>query len=249
MATIVRTAAALLIGNELLSGKTVEANLNALAKTLRSLGIRLSRVVMVEDERDVIAREVAELSQSFDLVVTSGGVGPTHDDVTLESVAQAFGTRATVHPTLEQLLRDTYEERFTEGHLRMALVPDGANLVKSDEVHWPTVVMRNVWVFPGVPEIFRMKLTVLRENLRGPVEFHSRSVYTQLEEGDLKPLLDELVVRFPQVEIGSYPKWFDTRYKTKVTFDAHTENESEAASLALEELLTQVGARSERVDE
>jgi molybdenum cofactor synthesis domain-containing protein len=214
------TAAALLVGNELLSGKVHEANLVELARTLRSVGVRLRRVVMVPDEMSVIAAEVRALSASHDVVFTSGGVGPTHDDITIEAVAEGFGVRAVVHPEFEALLRAVYGERMTEGHLRMALVPEGAELVSHPETRWPTVLMKNVWILPGVPEAFRMKLAMLRDRVRGTAMFVTREVRTLMDEPDLKPLLDRVVAAHPEVDIGSYPKWFDSRYKTKITFDA-----------------------------
>lgn len=229
MTIVARTAAALLIGNELLSGKIVEANLHELAKTLRSIGVDLRRVVIVPDELSLIAEEVKALSDSHDVVFTSGGVGPTHDDVTLEAVARAFGVEASRHPDVEAMLRRAYGERITEGHLRMALAPAGAELIQSPEVRWPTVVMRNVWVLPGVPEAFRMKLALVRERLRGARRFVSVEVLTRLDEGELKPFLDATVEAHPAVEIGSYPKWFDPTYKTKITFDATDEASVEAA--------------------
>jgi molybdenum cofactor synthesis domain-containing protein len=216
---VVSTAAALLIGNELLSGKVHEANLVELAKTLRGLGVALTRVVMIPDDPKVIADEVLALSNRFDIVFTSGGVGPTHDDVTIESIASAFGVDAHIDETMAALLRTAYGDRITDAHLRMALVPRGAEMVTTEEVAWPTVVMKNVWILPGVPEIFRMKLLVVRERVKGPREFVSRAVFTLVEETRLKPWLDVVVAAHPQVEIGSYPKWFDSTYKTKVTFD------------------------------
>src|SRR3712207_4764888 len=123
---VVETASALVIGNELLSGKVAEGNVFELARTLRALGIELRRVVFVPDELATIAREVRELSAAHDLVVTSGGVGPTHDDITVEAVAQAFGVAAVVEPSLADWLRRFYGERCTDAHLRMALIPEGA---------------------------------------------------------------------------------------------------------------------------
>lgn len=214
-----RTAAALIIGNELLSGKVQEANLAALAGTLRALGIELRRVVMLPDEISLIAEEVRVLAASHDVLFTSGGVGPTHDDVTIEAVARAFGAKVVTSESMESMLRAHYRERCTEGHLRMALIPEGAELVSNVEIMWPTVVMKNVWVMPGIPEVFRMKLPLLRDRLTGGIPFVSRAVYTKMDEGDLKPLLDRVVAAHPDVEVGSYPKWFDPSYKTKLTFD------------------------------
>ena len=133
------SAAALVIGNELLSGKVEEANVVVLARTLRGLGVELRRVVVILDDIDEIAREVKALSKSHDWVFTSGGVGPTHDDVTVEGVAKAFGVAAVEHPFLAKQLRDHYKERCTDGHLRMALVPEGATLETSAEIRWPTI--------------------------------------------------------------------------------------------------------------
>jgi molybdenum cofactor synthesis domain-containing protein len=233
----VETAALVLVGNELLSGKVQERNLEPLAGALRALGIRLERVVVVGDQRPAIADEVRAASARFDVVFTSGGVGPTHDDVTLEGVADGFGVPLEQHPRLVALLREVYGERCTEDHLLMARVPAGSELRASPEVKWPTVVMRNVWVMPGVPELFRMKLSIVRDHLIGPTPIVSRALFTHMEETDLKPLLDRVVARYPEVEIGSYPKWFDASYKTKVTFDGVSEAKVDQANAELVALL------------
>jgi molybdenum cofactor synthesis domain-containing protein len=213
------TAAALIIGNELLSGKVDEANLAVLARMLRQLGIQLKRVVMVLDDVDAIAREVRELSATHDWLFTSGGVGPTHDDVTIEAIAKAFGVPVVASPEMESMLRAHYRDRCTEGHLRMALVPAGATLETTDEIRWPTVRIRNTWVMPGIPEVFRMKIPVLVAKIGQGRAYVSRAVYTKMDEGDLKPLLDKVVAAFPDVDVGSYPKWMDPAYRTKLTFD------------------------------
>ena len=233
----VRTAAALIIGNELLTGKVKDENLDSLARTLRGIGVRLARAVFVEDELEVIAGEVLALSRTYDVLFTSGGVGPTHDDVTIDAVANAFSKQVVTDPHFSALIKSAYGEHCTESHLRMARIPEGAELVSTPDIVWPTVVVGNVWVMPGVPEIFRMKLGVIRERLRGPVRFISRAVYTQIEESDLKPLLDRIVKAHAEVQIGSYPKWADTKYKTKVTLDATA---SESLEAALADLLAQL---------
>jgi molybdenum cofactor synthesis domain-containing protein len=224
-----RTAAALIIGNELLSGKIADANLLVLARALRSLGIRLRRVVMILDELDVIAEEVRALSAAHDVLFTSGGVGPTHDDVTIEGVARAFGAGVTISPEIDRLLRQYYGERITEGHLLMARIPEGARLVSSAKIPWPTVVMRNVWVLPGVPEIFQLKMPLIRAELAGDAPFISMAVFTSLDEGQIKALLDRVVIDHEDVDIGSYPKWSDPDYKTKLTFDGLIEARVRAA--------------------
>ncbi len=219
----------LVIGNELLSGKVQEANLAVLAQTLRELGVELSRVVMVLDDIDTIANEVRVLSRSHDWLFTSGGVGPTHDDVTIEAVAKAFDVPVVEDESMAQMIRAHYMERCTAGHLRMALVPEGAILETTKEIRWPTVRFGNTWVMPGIPEVFRMKLPVIVERVGQAPRYVSRAVYTKMDEAELKPLLDALVVEYPDVVIGSYPKWLDPTYKTKLTFDARDEARVDAA--------------------
>ncbi|HTV20431.1 MAG TPA: competence/damage-inducible protein A [Polyangiaceae bacterium] len=231
------TAALVLVGNELLSGKVQERNLEPLAATLRALGIKLARVVVVADDTAQIAAEVRAASAGYDVVFTSGGVGPTHDDVTLQGVADGFGVQLEPHPHLVALLRSLYGERCTDDHLLMARAPVGAELHSNAEIKWPVVVMRNVWVLPGVPELFRMKLSVVRDHLRGPAPIVSRALYSHMEETELKPMLDRVVEQHRTVEIGSYPKWFDPTYKTKLTFDGTNEAEVDAAHAALLALL------------
>jgi len=225
-----KTAAAVIIGNELLSGKIEEGNLAILARTLRQLGVQLRRVVMVLDEIDTIAREVRELSRAHDHLFTSGGVGPTHDDVTIEAVARAYGVPVVMSPEMEAMLRAHYGDRCTEGHLRMALIPQGAHLETTVQVRWPTVRMQNTWLMPGIPEVFRMKIPVIAAKLGSDQAFVSKAVYTAMDEGVLKPLLDAVVADFPDVDVGSYPKWMDASYKTKLTFDGRDEARVRAAT-------------------
>lgn len=217
------TAAAIIIGNEILTGKVEEANLVILARALRIVGVRLVRAVTIPDDIDVIAREVVALSSTHDWLFTSGGVGPTHDDVTVEAVARAFGVRVVSAPEMEAMLRAHYTDRITEGHLRMALIPEGATLEATEHIRWPTILIRNTWLMPGIPEVFRMKLPVVVSRLGGGRRFVSTAVYTQMDEGHLKPLLDAIVAAFPDVDVGSYPKWNDPSYKTKLTFDGQDE--------------------------
>ncbi|MGA7124217.1 MAG: molybdopterin-binding protein [Polyangiaceae bacterium] len=232
------TAAALIIGDEILSGKVEEANAGALARTLRTLGILLRRVVVVMDDVDTIAKEVRDLSSSHDWLFTSGGVGPTHDDLTIEAVAKAFGRRVVSSPEMEAMLKAHYKERCTEGHLRMALMPEGAELEVTPQVTWPTIRLRNTWLLPGIPEVFRMKLPVVVAHIgsAGPA-FLSRSVYVRMDEGELKPILDRVVTSFPDVSIGSYPKWLEGSYKTRLTFDGRHETRVLAARDAFISLL------------
>jgi molybdenum cofactor synthesis domain-containing protein len=230
---VVETAAFLAIGNELLSGKVVEANLAPLAKTLRALGIQLSTAEILLDDVPTLASAIARLSAAYGVVVTSGGVGPTHDDVTIEAVAQAFKRRVVRDATLVELVRQTFGDRTSEAHLRFADIPEGAELRRAPDVSWPTPVVENVWILPGVPEVFRMKLATLRTWVVGPRPFISRALVLTKDEVDLKDSLDAVVAAHPAVSIGSYPALFNPRYRTRITFDGTSET---AVLAALDDL-------------
>jgi molybdenum cofactor synthesis domain-containing protein len=233
-----RTAACLVIGNEILSGKIQDANTVTLARELRALGVELRRVVVVPDEIDLIAHEVNALRNAHDWLFTSGGVGPTHDDVTIAAVARALGRAVVRYPSVEKLLRDFYGARCTEDHLRMADLVEGTELVVSPESGvWPTFVLGNVFVLPGVPEIFKMKLATVRERLRGGEAFVLRSVYTRGDEGEIKRWIDAVVERYPDVAVGSYPRFRDADHNVRVTFDGRDVARVDAASREFASLL------------
>jgi len=224
-----RTAAALIIGNEILTGKVREANVQRLAHELFRMGIALKRVIVCPDDIETIATDLRALRAAHDLVFTSGGVGPTHDDLTLPAVARAFDRALVRSPVIEALIRGHWGERVTEGHLRMADVPDGADLLQTNEVPWPVVSIENVFVLPGVPEIFEVKLLMLRERIGADVPFVSRALYTMCDEGEVAALLQTIVGAHPGVEVGSYPRWRDPTYSVKITFDGRDPARVDAA--------------------
>lgn len=223
-----RRAAMLVIGNEILTGKVREGNLETLAQQLFRMGIELRRAVVCPDEVDVIARDLNELRRAHDLVFTSGGVGPTHDDVTLPAVARAFDRPLERSPIIEGLIRQHWADRVTEGHLRMAEIPAGASLVIED-VPWPVISIENVYVLPGVPEIFELELRALRAHIGSDTPFVTRAIYTMCDEGEIAALLESVTRDHPNVAIGSYPRWRDPAYRVKLTFDGATEGEVDAA--------------------
>ncbi|MCL2822679.1 MAG: molybdopterin-binding protein [Polyangiaceae bacterium] len=241
-----RTAAALIIGNELLSGKINEQNLVVLARTLRSIGISLRRVAMVPDEIPIIANEVASLASSFDILFTSGGLGPTHDDVTVAAVAQAFNTHTEDDQPTAEAIRQHFGDNLKPGHLLMARVPHGCKLVARDEGGWPTILMNNVWLLPGVPEVFCARLQTIKKHLTAGQPFVCSEVYTRIDEGSLVPLLNQVVTQFPNVDVGSYPTWDHPCYETKLTFDGTDASAVEAACRAFIKLLPE--AEPIRVD-
>lgn len=233
MRLVDRNAAILIIGNEILTGKIQDENTPFLARELFSLGIRLERVIVCPDDIDTIARDLRELRTSHDVVFTSGGVGPTHDDLTLDAVAKSFDTPIARSGEMEALIRAHFGERTTEDHLRMALMPVGARLVHGFDVAWPTVAIENVYVLPGVPEILRRKFSVIRKELDRGETFFSEAVFTLADEGEIAGILHELTRAFPALVIGSYPKMPGAAdHRVKVTFDGKDEADVSAAAEA-----------------
>ena len=232
-----RTAAALIIGNEILSGKIVDTNTTLLARMLFDLGIELRRVVVCPDEIETIGKDLGELRTTHDFVFTSGGVGPTHDDVTIDGVAESFGRPVVRSVATEKMIRDYHGDRTTKAHLRMANMPEGAEMIRSSNAPWPTVVIENVFVLPGVPEIFELKLADLRKRLDEGYEFHSQAVYTLCDEGEIAGLLERIAEQFPGVMVGSYVKWQAEDYRTKLTFDGtDPKSVAKAADMLVAEL-------------
>jgi molybdenum cofactor synthesis domain-containing protein len=231
-----KTAGLIIIGNEILSAKVQDANAPFFARALRELGVDLRRIAVVPDEVEVIAAEVRAFSRAFDVVCTSGGVGPTHDDVTIEAVAHAFGRRVVRDPGLERVLRDFYRNRVTEAHLKMAEVPEGAELAGRETLLFPVIACRNVYIFPGIPEILRQKFHAIQERFRD-TPFHLTKVYVNMDEGDLADALNVLVREFPALQLGSYPELNAPGYKVKVTIEAKERGPVEGAVARLQALL------------
>ncbi len=213
------TAAALLIGNELLAGKVEDENLPVLARTLWSQGVSLREVRVVRDEVEAIAAAVAELAPRHTYLLTTGGIGPTHDDVTVEAVARAFGVGLVTDPELVRVIEASHPEgRPTPSQLRMARVPEGAELVGGGDTTWPTVRMENVYLFPGIPSFFRARLGSLRETFQGTPFVH-RCLRTTLGEGRIADLLRRVAETHPGVEVGSYPVVDRDDYRVRITVE------------------------------
>ncbi len=213
------TAAILVIGDEILSGKTEDQNARLIIGELRELGVALRRIVVIPDDVEEVAKAVRELSSRFDHVFTSGGVGPTHDDVTLAGVAQAFNAPLVRHPNLEARLKTFFGPEVDESRLRMADVPEGAELLNIEESRWPMLAVKNVFILPGVPELFRKKFIAIRERFR-VAPFFARAIYTLQEEFDIAEGLRIIAEAHPLVAIGSYPSYSSLEYRVKVTLES-----------------------------
>jgi len=200
------TACVIIIGNEILSGRTQDANLAFLARGLDGVGIRVREARVIADDAMAIITTLNAVRHTFDYVFTTGGIGPTHDDITAQSVADAFGVPLILHPEARRLLETHYPPgHLNEARMRMAMVPEGAVLLPNPISRAPGFQIGNVFVLPGVPSIMQGIFEQLKYRLRGGEKVLSRSLSCHLGEGTLAGELRALQSRYPDLEIGSYP--------------------------------------------
>jgi len=202
------TAALIVIGDEILSGRTEDRNIAQVARWLEPRGVRLLEVRVVPDEEGAIVAAVNALRPTHDYVITTGGIGPTHDDITVDSIAAAFGVPVVVDPRARRILEDYYRDRaggLTEARLRMARVPDGAELIPNPTSGAPGVKMGNVFILAGVPNIAGAMLAALDGKLEGGRPIVSVTVRAHAAESDVAELLKRVQDEHPGISIGSYP--------------------------------------------
>jgi len=199
------SAAVLVIGDEVLSARVTDVNSVYLCRRLHELGVDVGRVVVVPDVVEQIAADVAELSAHFTHVITTGGVGPTHDDVTMAGVATAFNMPLVRHPLAEQAIRDFYGADMAQAALRMADLPQGAELVLEAGMRFPVVHVGNVWIFPGSPHLLKSKFERVADRFAS-TPYHTAQLALNTGEPEITPFLTEVQERFADVAIGSYPQ-------------------------------------------
>ena len=233
-------AGILIIGNEILSGKIVDANSPYLCSQLRELGVEVERIVTIPDDRETIAGEVKWMSEAFDWVFTSGGIGPTHDDLTMEGVASAFGRRVVQSESIAARIQRAQGRAPDESQLKMAMIPEGATLVDAGDLWFPAIIVENVFIFPGVPELLRSKFESIRERFRGE-PFVLRRVYVRQLESDLVPSLNELLHEFPDLMLGSYPQFRESSHRVMLTLESR---DAEYLQRALDSLLARIPAEA-----
>ena len=202
------SASMLVIGDELLSGRTHDANMHYLAKELTEIGINLIEARFIRDDPTTIVSNIIDLSKRFDYLFTSGGIGPTHDDITTDCVAEAFGKKASIRPDALKILQEYYDGKdieLNEARLRMARIPETAELIDNPISAAPGYVIENVYVMAGVPKIFQSMLKTVTPKLEKGLPTLSLSVKIYKGEGDIALDLEEVVKTFDQLTFGSYP--------------------------------------------
>lgn len=247
------TAALIIIGNEILSGRTRDANLAYLAAGLNEAGVRMMEARVIPDIEAIIIATVNEMRARFDYVFTTGGIGPTHDDITSPSIAKAFGVPLLRNAEVVAALADYYAQTgravqggLNEARLRMADFPEGAVLVTNPLTRAPGYYIENVYVFAGVPGIMRAMFDAVKPTLRGGRKMHSRALTAALSEGAMAADLARIQDLYPDVEIGSYPFFDQQRYGVSIVARGFELKRVEAATEDVRQMMRALG--SEPVD-
>jgi molybdenum cofactor synthesis domain-containing protein len=237
------TAGMLVIGDEILSGRTKDRNIGYVAELLTSIGIDLKEVRVVADDEAEIVAGLNALRKRYDYVFTTGGIGPTHDDITADSVAQAFGVPIDHDPRAVALLKERFKGELNEARLRMTRIPTGAELIPNKVSAAPGFRVGNVFVMAGVPTIMQAMLDEIIPQLETGVKMLSETVRADAREGDVGTELGEVAKAHPDVSIGSYPFFDEARGpNTNIVVRARDAEKLAAAKRAVEEMLVNVKA-------
>ncbi len=232
-------AAMVVIGNEILSGRTQDKNINYVACKLVDKGIVLAEVRVIPDDEDTIIATIHDLKKSVDYIFTSGGIGPTHDDITADSVAKAFDAALETHDQAYQILLDHYgEEEFTPARQKMAKTPVGADLIPNPVSAAPGFVIENVYVMAGVPSIFQAMVDHVVIGLQGGPVIKSHNVPSRFAESTIAPGLAEIQTKFDAVDIGSYPYFKDGELGVNVVLRSSNETLLSQAVMDVEILIS-----------
>ncbi|KAJ8933337.1 hypothetical protein NQ314_014049 [Rhamnusium bicolor] len=228
----ITTAGIIVVGDEILKGDVPDTNSTYLAVELHKLGLKLKKISVIGDEVKEVSEEVKNFSNSYDYVLTSGGIGPTHDDITYEAVAMAFDEPLYLHPELREICLKFYN---TTDIPKSAKLTFNAGIV-GIKMTYPNVSVKNVYMFPGIPELLVKSFNILKDALfKSNNKFYSKCIYFNLTEDKIVEVLYVLVKEYPDVQFGSYPKFFHRLYKVKVTIESSNE---ESMKKAYNQLLT-----------
>lgn len=213
------TGALLVIGNEILSGKVEDTNSPFLARELRELGVDLERILTIPDDIETIAREVRAMSEAYDFVFTSGGIGPTHDDLTMDAIARAFDRKLELNQSMMERIERAQGSPPNDSQRKMAMIPAGSQVIDAGDLWFPVVIVENVHIFPGIPKLLQKKFHSIRERFRG-IPFQLRRIYVTRRESDIADQLNDLLVEFPDLMLGSYPRVEESDYRVLLTLES-----------------------------
>jgi molybdenum cofactor synthesis domain-containing protein len=237
------TACVIVIGNEILSGRTQDANLQYLATKLNDWGVRPREARVIPDIEDVIVRTVNECRAAFDYVFTTGGIGPTHDDITAEAVAKAFGVGLVCHQETFKRMAAAYKPgEFNAARQKMCYLPEGARPIENAVSIAPGFEIANVFVLAGVPSIMRAMVDTLRNRLVGGAPIQARTITVYLPEGVVADGFAALQKQYPAIDMGSYPFYRAGRFGTSLVLRGTDPAALDRAAAELAELVRALGA-------
>jgi len=237
------TAALIIIGDEILSGRTHDSNTPWIAENLNEIGVRLYEVRVIPDDRQKIIKTVNEMRKAHDYVFTTGGIGPTHDDITAESIAAAFGVELELNDAAygELLAYYNNESKITPSRKKMAMIPKGATLVDNPVSGAPGIKIENVYVFAGVPRIMQAMFDAIKHTLTGGKPVETRSVSCNLAESIVADGLAEIQSRYAEISIGSYPKYQNGKFGTALVLRGIDEEALAKATQEVADLVISLG--------
>ena len=244
MKIVLKKAGIIIIGNEILNGKTVERNSNFLCNKLALKGICVREISVIPDIESEIIKKVREFKHKFDMVFTTGGIGPTHDDITSKSVAKALGVKYSLNRKANKLLSEHYsDENYTNARKKMAFLPMSSKLIHNPVSVAPGFCIENIYVFPGVPEILKVMLIEFLKNIDDGVPAIQKTISTILSEGIIGEFISKIQKKFPKVEIGSYPYFKKNNFGVSLVLRGYSENEITLASNKILEFLKKMNGQ------
>jgi molybdenum cofactor synthesis domain-containing protein len=214
------TAAIVIIGNEILSGKVKDENSHYLCRELRDLGVEVRSVATIPDDIETIGNVVRQASGKHTWVFTSGGIGPTHDDLTVPSIAAGFQTPLVRSEKLAKLISGYYGKEVNKAHLRMAMIPKGSELLFDESKRVSQILFHNILIFPGIPRLLQRRFQTFRERFRSnPIYLHE--IFLNCDEGLIAHLLDQILITYPELQLGSYPRTKkEEEHEVKLTLES-----------------------------
>ena len=217
------TAGIIIIGNEILSGKVTDINSPYLCRELRILGVEVKEIITIPDIPEVIGKTALEFSKRFDWVFTSGGIGPTLDDVTVASIAKEFGVSLYESPLIMEAIYKYRGDKLTDAHRRMAMIPEGSELIEYKEGRPPQLQFQNIFIFPGIPEFLKIRFSGIKERFK-TTPIVMKEIFLKADEGDIAASLDETQEAYPELQLGSYPKISGSDYNVKLTLECRDDH-------------------------
>lgn len=214
-----KTASILIIGNEILSGKTPDINSIYLSKELRGLGVNVRKILVIPDNEEDIAEETNKDSKRFTWVFSCGGIGPTHDDVTLEGIALGLSRKLFAHPDLLKILQEKRGQDLNDACRKLAMVPEGTRLLYAETLKFPVLMVENIIIFPGVPEIMQKKFISIKNQFQ-TIPFALKKIYLTAYEEDIAHYLDAVLEKFPKLLLGSYPILNEENFSVLLTLES-----------------------------